>query len=415
MFDVDLGAVHQHPSIERAFWLLGGRVASETTYAQPAARVRTFDRGGFFVFHDEEHRARLIFQTGPALGEPLFAGHMHADLMGVYVSIDDKALIVDAGTYTYRTSHSRTDVETRWRQYFRGPAAHNGLCIGGADPLGSPAGDFRGSRIDCHAATTRTSTDLPVMWIDAVVRDGAYDGYRRGVVHLPGEYWIVYDVLPAFSGDQERHFGFQLAPSCAVAIRDERSAAVSMDVSKLDMSASAGLVRPDCLEGSLSPVGGWVSRRYGEIDAAPQLRFGVQPGVCESAFLLQTHAIDESRTIEATRAGNNSLVIDVASTNCRDRLLVHWGDANEPTRIDDVSFHGQILWFREREDRVEVISWINGRSAEIAAHGICVDAPDVVPKLKLTSKNGQLYPTHFDPSTLRLGWPGTRLSAAKRD
>ena len=65
MFDVDLGAVHQHPSIERAFWLLGGRVASETTYAQPAARVRTFDRGGFFVFHDEEHRARLIFRTGP--------------------------------------------------------------------------------------------------------------------------------------------------------------------------------------------------------------------------------------------------------------------------------------------------------------------------------------------------------------
>ncbi len=55
------------------------------------------------------------------------------------------------------------------------------------------------------------------MSVDAVViGGGVYSSYRRGVVLIPGEYWVIYDVLPPFDEDNQFDLGFQLAPGCKV-------------------------------------------------------------------------------------------------------------------------------------------------------------------------------------------------------
>ena len=59
---------------------------------------------------------QLIVDVGP-LGCPASSGHGHADLLSVQCAIFGEPCLVDAGTCCYTP-------EPRWRDYFRGTAAH---------------------------------------------------------------------------------------------------------------------------------------------------------------------------------------------------------------------------------------------------------------------------------------------------
>src|SRR5206468_6518198 len=84
--------------------------------AAPASRL--FPDGGLIVmrsgWNDDAHQ--LIFDVGP-LGCPFSAGHGHADLLSIQCSVFGRPCLVDAGTYGYTA-------EPRWRDFFRGTAAH---------------------------------------------------------------------------------------------------------------------------------------------------------------------------------------------------------------------------------------------------------------------------------------------------
>ncbi len=108
-------------SVERAFWLLGGDLRSFEENTEDSG-ILSFPKAGFHLYPDNVLGGRLIFRTGPDEDAPVVAGHMHADLLSVYLSLNGQPVLIDAGTYSYRGPAHRWPPGTpTWRPYLAGP------------------------------------------------------------------------------------------------------------------------------------------------------------------------------------------------------------------------------------------------------------------------------------------------------
>jgi hypothetical protein len=88
---------------------------------------RAFAQGGYYILgrdFETPREVRIVADAG-ALGYLSIAAHGHADALSFTLSAGGKEILVDPGTYTYAAG--------RWREYFRGTAAHNTVRIDGAD------------------------------------------------------------------------------------------------------------------------------------------------------------------------------------------------------------------------------------------------------------------------------------------
>lgn len=275
-------------SAERAFWLLGGAFHGEPKGKAAEPWRSHFPAGGIHVLGDPEARARLVFRTGPVQGQPISAGHAHADLLSVHVDVDGVPFVVGAGTGTYRLhADHREHGVAQPRRYFAGPLAHNGIC-GLGDPLGEMSGDFRNRDIDVRVRAEVLVDSAEWVWIEGeIVGGGPYHGWRRGVVHDVGFGWWVYDIGPAGPGDPEVSIGLQFDPLATVAL--------DSDARQLDAAAAGARCRivlgdglgPALIHtGSENPPAGWVSPSYGVQVAAPQLRAARAAGARLTAFLI---------------------------------------------------------------------------------------------------------------------------------
>ena len=79
---------------------------------------------------------------------------------------------------------------------------------------------------------------------------------------------------------------------------------INVDGVGVNLSASSALDEPQCLEGSLSPRGGWISPAYGQLEAAPQLLFPVKRNAEVSAFLVArfSGSVDEIRLTQVHKS-----------------------------------------------------------------------------------------------------------------
>src|SRR5699024_5197289 len=176
--------------------------------------------GGFFVFSEPDVETKLIFRTGPIADRPIIGGHMHADLLSIYANVAGNPIVVDSGTYTYRAQLARKSPNTpRWRAYFAGPEAHNGLSIRNVDPISVLEQDFRDRNVEARVSTRCLIADSVGAWVEAEIESqNAYGGYRRGVVHVPGAYWLIYDQLPVTIPTEAAAFSLQLTPGAEISM-----------------------------------------------------------------------------------------------------------------------------------------------------------------------------------------------------
>lgn len=89
-----------------------------------------FYEGGYTIIKSRE--AHLVFDAGN-LGYSSIAAHGHADTLSFILALKGIWWLVDPGTYCYHT-------EKKWRDYFRGTAAHNTVEINGLNQslIGGP-------------------------------------------------------------------------------------------------------------------------------------------------------------------------------------------------------------------------------------------------------------------------------------
>lgn len=364
LFRPDLSAAPPTmPAVERAFWLLGGALVpggQAVSNGGPAREPRVWNDGGFAVLGDEPGLARLIFRTGPARHEHLSAGHMHADLLSVCVTLGDAVVLTDPGTWTYRwrpTEHGPR------RSYFSGPAAHNGLAIDAIDPLGAVQGDFRRPEAPVRVGTTRCLVGRRLGWLEAEIFGSApYGGYRRGVVHVQGAYWIIYDLLPAGLGTHAANIRFQTAAGVEPAQDEAGIVRLQTRAGVLWISNGPGLARPRIVHGESVPPGGWLAPTYGELVPAAQLCYGVAQGAALTALALGT-GTKIARPVSA-HVLPTGIVVEVEVSGARDRLVLATHDAPINVRTADVRGTAAAFWVRIVGDRAVAVRCLGFRETE---------------------------------------------------
>jgi Heparinase II/III-like protein/Heparinase II/III N-terminus len=122
-----------------------------------------FNRSGVVVLNDLTSKA--IVQAGPFPSGS--AGHSHADALSLTLWKNGEEVLIDPGTFTYTG-------DTKTREVFRGPAAHNTIKIEGLSQA-DPAGPFRWTFLP-FVRLVRWQTDESV---DLLTAESSY----RGVVH----------------------------------------------------------------------------------------------------------------------------------------------------------------------------------------------------------------------------------------
>jgi hypothetical protein len=236
--------------------------------AAPPAGVRHFDRGGYSVWRwaSQGRAVLLAFDHGP-LGYLSIAAHGHADTLSIWLHVGDQPVLVDAGTYLYHSGGT-------WRGHFRGTAAHNTLCLEGADSS-VMAGPFNWSR---HARARLLGAGEH--WAEA-----AHDGYARrfGAVHrrrversADGGFW-VRDQL---DGGRARPVSINFLLHPALTARLEKGALrIQKDGVDMVEIGHQGRLAP-FIGRAGSRDGGWYSPGFGEKQEAWRLgyRGQLRPG-----------------------------------------------------------------------------------------------------------------------------------------
>lgn len=185
------------------------------------------------------------------------AGHGHAHALSLVERIGDREILIDPGTYIYAA-------DVKWRDRFRGTAAHNTVRIDGldqADPSGPFAWrDFPSTRV------IEWSCDPNGPFLEAQCSN-------RGIAHtreffwLPEGRWVIVDHVDGPSGDVE-HIVEQFWHFATEADRD--LLCFSQPVEQLEGDES-----------------GWQSPVFGQKQPAPAYRArrrGILPMVLAAAF-----------------------------------------------------------------------------------------------------------------------------------
>jgi len=255
---------------DKSRWLLGD--ASAALYdAVPPAPPRppriAFAEGGYYLLgadYGTPREVKALVDAGP-LGYLSIAAHAHADALALTLSVGGREVLVDPGTYAYHG-------ERRWREYFRGTAAHNTLRVDGADQS-VPGGPFLWLE---HARARCERFDAGV---DRDVFEGAHDGYRRladPVLHRRrvefdkrASELLVRDTLEC-AREHELELHWHLAEDC-----DARAEGHAVEVvcagERLRMECPRQLAPPRIVVGREHPPLGWVSRALGVKVPAPTI------------------------------------------------------------------------------------------------------------------------------------------------
>jgi len=218
-----------------------------------------FTESGYYLLgaaFDTPDEVRVLIDTGP-LGYLSIAAHGHADALSFTLSVGDREILVDPGTYAY---HS----EPEWRRYFRGTSAHNTVGIDGQDQS-LQAGNFMWTH---HARARCIEFEVGAGRQRFVGEHYGYDRLSDPVIHRreinfdPARQLIeVADLLRCEGEHSARRF-WHFAEDCSVE-RTESGLKITTGKTQVLMEPSEELERVEIHRAGSAEQGGWVSRRFG--------------------------------------------------------------------------------------------------------------------------------------------------------
>ena len=248
---------------DRARWLLGPNADAEFERLD-AEKTRlplrqAFAEGGYFVLgceFDTQNEIRVVADAGP-LGYRSIAAHGHADALSFTLSAGGVEFLIDPGTFAYHT-------QERWRDYFRGTAAHNTVRVDGLDQS-VPGGNFmwlRKARSACSLWLSSTEQDTFEGWHDGYMRlDDPVKHRRLLQLHKKERRLVVEDMLE-MEEEHEVELFFHCAERCRVdAVPGGFLVSEGLRSIRIALPERAG-ARAAVHRASLAPIAGWVSRAF---------------------------------------------------------------------------------------------------------------------------------------------------------
>ena len=306
---------------EEAFWLLGENGLEKfeiINERNPDNTSRIFYSGGLAIFRKgwDKDSDYLILRGGPTrLRKGVSWGHNHADSLSFELYSKGKTVLVDPGTFLY-------GLDDKWRFYFRKTSAHNTIVIDNRDQ--NDVSDTRfGLKFIPLSNIHKYSLEEQYDYIDIT-----HNGYielgilhRRKVVFVKGFYVIILDLLSGKGKHEiEQFFNFDRSD---LLIDKNNNIYTMCD----DGSSSIGfvIINPerlnlDVFKGSVDPIIGWCSSRYGEKHSASVLRCSLNcefPVVLGALIIMNIQAkIEVKQVLE----NENNYKIDIRSKNFNDYI-----------------------------------------------------------------------------------------------
>lgn len=257
-----------------ALWMLGGGALAELDRLDPrppaGSPSRHLPDGGVVVLRSgwDRRADQVALDVGP-LGCDVSAGHGHADLLAVQVTVAGEPMIVDPGTYCYTSAPA-------WRDAFRGTSAHSTVMVD-RQHQSTPRGPF--GWVERPAASlARFAPDGAVAIVEG--EHGAYARLADPVVHrrrllwVKGRGWVIVDDLEG-AASHRIDVGFQLAP---IAVDLEPGTtwarARGRDAALWIGALSSEVLDARVIRGDEAGRRGFVSPDYGVREPAPLLVFG---------------------------------------------------------------------------------------------------------------------------------------------
>ncbi len=246
---------------DKTRWLLGAQAdalfdgLSPTETRLPVRRA--FPEGGYYILgcdFEGEKEIRLIVDAGP-LGYQTIAAHGHADALAFTLSVGGLEFLIDPGTFAYHTGAA-------WRQYFRGTAAHNTLCVDGQDQSQS-GGAFMWlgkARAGCTLWTSTGERDVFEGWQDGFMRLADPVMHMRRIALDKAARRVVIEDSLQMAGEHEIELHFHCSERCRA---DPALDGFTLHQDGLTLSLKLPLAEGASAtvhRGSTEPILGWVSR-----------------------------------------------------------------------------------------------------------------------------------------------------------
>lgn len=268
---------------DKAAWLLGrdglerwNRIA----HGPPRPPRMRFDEGGIHLLgtaFGEAQEVKAVIDCG-ALGYLGIAAHGHADALSFTLSIAGEQMLVDPGTYAYHT-------QARWREHFKGTAAHNTVRIDGIDQS-EPGGAFlwlRKARSRCLRHEIEG---------DVQVFEGEHDGYGRLADPVTHRRRIEFDAQRLVIEVVDT-FACRAGHAVEICWQFGEGIELHREGDELHAAGERAGLRMRCdaplalalRRGSEEPIAGWVSRRYDSKTPAWAARWS---GRIESGAVVRT-------------------------------------------------------------------------------------------------------------------------------
>jgi hypothetical protein len=253
-------------------WLVGAE-ADALFDAQDAATVKlplrqAFPVGGYYILgcdFEQASEIRLVADAGP-LGYRGIAAHGHADALSFTLSVNGMEFLIDPGTYAYH-------MQAQWRQYFRGTAAHNTVRVDASDQS-EPGGNFmwlRKAHAGCSQWRSTPEEDRFEGWQDGYLRLADPVMHRRRIVLQKRSRLVSIEDSLQMSGTHDVELLFHFSERCRIEaapggyVLRQDGRALRLGLPAIEGASSTLYV------GSVSPIFGWVSRRFDEKQPAPTL------------------------------------------------------------------------------------------------------------------------------------------------
>ncbi len=346
----------------------------------PAAAAGAFTASGYYTMRGGWGRERP-FRDEPYLMAdcgPLGAGnHGHFDCLSFELAAFGRSLIVDPGRYTYSESGT-----VNWRALFRGTGSHNTVLVDGRNQTRYEPGP---TRFKVRGAAPEVSVlawhDAPAFThLHARACSSEYPVRHDRIIHfVRAQYWIISDFLTG-TGEHDFDLQFHLDPLAQESTRIEHvGSTITVTAPNLLIAQSA------TPEVTVSIDNGYVSRSYGEKQAAPVVRFRrsaartsfhtvIYP-FARQAPRIAVHELpvwcdDADDSDSAPRAIDaQALAIHIGSG--ADSVVDHWLIAPEPTdgalRFGALACDGGFAWARKDAfgDIVRIHAAPHGAIAEV--------------------------------------------------
>ena len=254
---------------EKSHWLLGN--AGFSAYQAlpsngPPIGSRAFRTGGYCVMRAPGQVT--TFDCGP-LGYLSTAAHGHADALSITISVDGQPFLVDPGTYAYQEGGA-------WRDYFRSTAAHNTVTVDRRDQSEMQGTFLWGSKAVARLLNWRTT----VAYDFAVAEHNGYGNagivHRRFVLFHKPDWILIADDL---RGEGQHQFEqlWHWPAHTQVAVHGEYvKIAVGQQQGTILPVKKRPQIETVIYNGEKSPIQGWISPHYSQLDSAPVVGFSGQ-------------------------------------------------------------------------------------------------------------------------------------------